>query len=407
MYKFILFFTIILVSGFIAFIGDNIGRKIGKKRISILNIRPKYTAIIITIVTGILISVISITILSLISQDVRTALFGLEQLKNELKLFSEELNVKTKELEEARLKLGNLTKNIREKEKKLEETNNKIEELEKIKKKMEEDLSEAFSLIETLRDEEKNLKSTISSLKEKIAELIQQRDGLTKEIDELNRTIKILRHGISMVREGRVIYYAGQQIAQTIVKGGQTREKIEQHLFNFLAYASEIAIKKGAKPDKKIGKVFFISKDQFKKVVDKIVSSKGKEFVVRLLAAFNVLEGEPIPTQIYAQENKLIFKKGDVIVEETIESSGSTQEIESKIFILLRRANAEAVEKGIIPDPEKGTVGIISVYNIYQTINKIKSYNGQVKVRVIATKDIWTSDKVRAEIVVEPINKEG
>ncbi len=405
MYKFLLILTIILVSGFIAFIGDNIGRKIGKKRISILHLRPKYTAIVITIFTGILISIISISILAMVSQDVRTALFGLEKLKKELSLLSKELSVKTKELEESRLKLGNLRKEIKEKEEELKQTNEKLKQLEKIKKEMEEELSDAFSLIKNLRDEEKNLKDMIASLNEKIGKLTVQRDNLKTEIDELNRTIKILRHGINIVRQGKVIYYAGQQIAQTIIKGGQTREKTEQQLFNFIGYASEVAIKKGARPDPKIGRVFFISKTQFSKILDKIVSSPGKQFVVRLVAAFNILEGESIPVQMYAQENRLIFKKNEVIVEDTIPSSKSLQEIETEIFSLLRRANAEAVEKGIIPDPEKGTVGIISVYNIYQAINKIKSYNKDVKIKIVATRDVWTADKVRAEIVVEPVEK--
>ncbi len=398
MYKFLLIFTIVLVSGFIAFIGDNVGRKIGKKRISLLKLRPKYTAIIITIFTGITISVISITILSLVSQDARTALFGLEKLKKELNILSEELNSKTQELEEARLKLGNLKREILKKEQELEASNQKLKELERTKKDIENELSEAFTLIKTLRDEEKNLKDMISSL-------TAQKNKLKSEINELNRTVKILRRGIDMVRQGKVIYYSGQQIAQTIVEGGQTREKVEQQLFNFIAYASELAIKKGAKPDPKIGKVFFISKTQFSKIVDKIVASPGKNFVVRLVAPFNVLKGEPIPVQIYAQENRLIFKKGEVIVEDIFSPSESPQDIEAKIFILLRRANAEAVEKGIVPDPERGTVGIISVYNIYQAINKIKSSKQEVKVKVITTKDIWTADKVRAEIVVEPIKK--
>jgi len=402
-YKFLLIFTLILVSGFIAFIGDNIGRKVGKKRITIFNLRPKYTAIIITIITGILISIISITILSLVSQDVRTALFGLEKLKKELNSLSVELSSKSKDLEEARLKLGKLKSEIRKKEEELKATNEKVKSLEKTKKDIETELSDAISLIKNLRDEEKNLKDTIASLNEKIKKLNDQRTALENEIEELNRTIKILRHGISLVRQGRVIYYAGQQIAQVIIKGGQTREKVEQQLFNFIGYASEIAIKKGARPDPKIGRVFFISKTQFEKIVEKIVSSPGKNFVVRLVAAFNVLEGETIPVQMYAQENRLIFKKGEVIVEDTVDPSKTLQEIEGIIFSLLRRANAEAVERGIIPDPEKGTVGIISVYNIYQAINKIKSYNKKVKIKVIATRDIWTADKVRAEIVVEPV----
>ena len=47
---------IAIMGGAIAFIGDKLGTKIGKRRMSIFGLRPKHTSIIMTIVTGILIS---------------------------------------------------------------------------------------------------------------------------------------------------------------------------------------------------------------------------------------------------------------------------------------------------------------------------------------------------------------
>ncbi len=87
MYSFILIFTLIIISGLIASIGDYVGLKIGKKRVSVFGLRPHYTAIFVTIVTGILIAIITITVLTISSQDVRTALFGMEELKDQLLTF--------------------------------------------------------------------------------------------------------------------------------------------------------------------------------------------------------------------------------------------------------------------------------------------------------------------------------
>lgn len=53
----ILFITaLVLVSGFIAYFGDLLGRKMGKKRLTLFNMRPRYTAIVVTTITGMLIS---------------------------------------------------------------------------------------------------------------------------------------------------------------------------------------------------------------------------------------------------------------------------------------------------------------------------------------------------------------
>ena len=63
----ILIILLILLGGLIAPFGDLLGTKIGKARFSILKLRPKRTATIITIITGGVISSTSIGLLTLFS----------------------------------------------------------------------------------------------------------------------------------------------------------------------------------------------------------------------------------------------------------------------------------------------------------------------------------------------------
>ncbi len=71
----ILIVFLILLGGLIAPFGDLLGTKIGKARFSILKLRPKKTATIITIITGGFISSISIGLLILVSEEFRERLF--------------------------------------------------------------------------------------------------------------------------------------------------------------------------------------------------------------------------------------------------------------------------------------------------------------------------------------------
>ena len=71
----ILILFLILLGGLIAPFGDLLGTKIGKARFSILKLRPKKTATIITILTGGFISAISIGLLILVSAEFRQRLF--------------------------------------------------------------------------------------------------------------------------------------------------------------------------------------------------------------------------------------------------------------------------------------------------------------------------------------------
>ena len=109
----ILIVFLILLGGLIAPFGDMLGTKIGKARFSILKLRPKKTATIVTIITGSFISAISIGLLILVSEEFRQRLFvdipflqktldeskkALLPLKEERKKLEDKINNKEKEL---------------------------------------------------------------------------------------------------------------------------------------------------------------------------------------------------------------------------------------------------------------------------------------------------------------------
>ena len=109
----ILIVFLILLGGLIAPFGDLLGTKIGKARFSILKLRPKKTATIVTIITGGFISAISIGLLILVSEEFRQRLFvdipflqktleeskkALLPLQEERKQLEEKINNKEKEL---------------------------------------------------------------------------------------------------------------------------------------------------------------------------------------------------------------------------------------------------------------------------------------------------------------------
>ena len=99
----ILIVFLILLGGLIAPFGDLLGTKIGKARFSILKLRPKKTATIVTILTGGFISAISIGLLILVSEEFRQRLFVdipfLQKTLDESKKALVPLQAERKELE--------------------------------------------------------------------------------------------------------------------------------------------------------------------------------------------------------------------------------------------------------------------------------------------------------------------
>jgi len=75
---------LLLLGGLISTLGDLLGSKIGKARFSILKLRPKKTAILITILTGSLISASSLFLMILVNRQLRVGLFRLGDLQKKL-----------------------------------------------------------------------------------------------------------------------------------------------------------------------------------------------------------------------------------------------------------------------------------------------------------------------------------
>ena len=80
----LLILTLVLGSAALAFLGDILGFRYGKQRISLFGLRPKYTSRLITAIMGGVIAVIVLAVLSVLSQDVRTALFSMNYMQQQL-----------------------------------------------------------------------------------------------------------------------------------------------------------------------------------------------------------------------------------------------------------------------------------------------------------------------------------
>ncbi len=117
----LLIISLLILGGLLATLGDRLGSFVGKARLSIFKLRPKRTAVFITVLTGSLISTLSFGFMLLVSRQLRVGLFELDDLQAKLqdsrlalKPLQEErklLEVRIKESEE---ELKQLVKDKRE-----------------------------------------------------------------------------------------------------------------------------------------------------------------------------------------------------------------------------------------------------------------------------------------------------
>lgn len=75
---FLIFLLVALLAGGIAMLGNQLGRKIGRKKMTVFGLRPRHTSIFITSLTGSLIAVLTLALAMILSQDVREAVLGVQ-----------------------------------------------------------------------------------------------------------------------------------------------------------------------------------------------------------------------------------------------------------------------------------------------------------------------------------------
>lgn len=105
----VILICITIVSGMIAYLGNQWGRAIGRRKLSVFNLRPRHTSILITVVTGVMISYLTVISAAIFSKPVQIALLGMEGIRKEIAALENQRDDLKKDI-------NNMTDSIRVKE---------------------------------------------------------------------------------------------------------------------------------------------------------------------------------------------------------------------------------------------------------------------------------------------------
>ncbi|MBW4553809.1 MAG: DUF3084 domain-containing protein [Aphanocapsa sp. GSE-SYN-MK-11-07L] len=103
---YILILAIIILGGAIATVGDRIGSRVGKARLSLFKLRPRTTAVLVTILTGSIISGSTLGILFATNKQLRDAVFRIESIQRQRQQAEVDLADALKQKEEIQKALG-------------------------------------------------------------------------------------------------------------------------------------------------------------------------------------------------------------------------------------------------------------------------------------------------------------
>ena len=88
---------VMVIAGGVAYVGDRVGHQVGRRRLSLFGIRPRYTFTIVAIATGMVIALVVTLGAIFASQQVKTAFFKLNSINAQIgELQSRQRDLETK-----------------------------------------------------------------------------------------------------------------------------------------------------------------------------------------------------------------------------------------------------------------------------------------------------------------------
>lgn len=392
MYGIMLIVVLVLTGGVIAFIGDRLGSKVGKKKLSLFGMRPKHTSILVTIITGILITTVTFGILAIASKDVRTALFGMEKLKTELSDKQRALEDTSTALLTVKDDLTSIKKEYTKSKQELEATQEDLTKAEEAAKVLRKEQQALQSRNQELWADNQNLMDTNQSL-------VANNEALMVDNANLEKTNSDLQENIENIRERPIIYRVGELLASGIIKKTDDPQQIQNDLSQIMELANSKIVDKLGQEGSKDG--VWIYPLEYQEAIEKLKKAQS-DTVIRLIVAANLVKGDPVLTNLELHPNRTIYQKDELIYQKVynVEIDGSNSEMLISDF--LRNVNATAVNNGILPNPLTGTVGVINGNQVYAIEKALAENRGNnILISAFAVNDTEVLGPLRLNIYLQ------
>jgi uncharacterized protein (DUF3084 family) len=409
-YGWLLAIILVLVSGLIAYLGDILGRRLGRRRITIFNLRPRHTAILISVLVGMLITILTLLAAALVSKDVRIGFTKVGEMRRQLSELESQLALSRKSVEKAKARtlsaqeakaaaltqVGEAEGKLTASQKKLSVTSKELGSvsgrLKQSQKRLIATEKQYFAVEAELKEKTQEVKRGESqafetsrqllTLENQMQELARQREGLATEVSALQKQEQSLQ-GEKQNLEGEVrrltglvqvatpalteetIFEVGHEIGRKVFSPelpiADLRSQLEQFVIELSGTAERAGAGKSEEgksviPVRRIseqskGLVRIYSDPELMEFLARQIHSSENSVVVRASSLLNVPRGKPVLVELSLVQNRLLFKKGEQLGELTVEGKKSEAELLIEIVSWLREKVAQRTrEAGILPD---------------------------------------------------------
>ena len=400
MYGVFLIVVLILTGGAIAFIGDRLGTKIGKKRLSILGLRPRHTSIIVTIITGALITTMTFAVLAATSENVRTALFGMEKLKQHMAEMQQNIEMAGQELQAARVEKEAADSALDRAKDEVEKLQSQQKELEAASKELQAGNELLQREKEALQGEKESLGRENESLLAENGSLAENNEKLSRDNKSLEQNAQSLRDGLITMREGDITFRAGEILASGVIQGNRSQETVEADLQSLAQLANRnVSARLGINLT---DQGLWIYQPEAEAAI-KAIAESPQDMVVRIVAAGNLVRGEVVRASLELYKNSIIYASKELIIAKPYTlRRHDDEEAEMVAMDFLMNVNQAAVIKGILPEPLRGSVGVIEGAQFYNLVQNLQSCTDHIVLSAYAREATDALGPLRIDFKLEP-----
>jgi uncharacterized protein (DUF3084 family) len=434
----VLIAAILVLGGVIATVGDRLGMRVGKARLSLFRLRPRQTATLITILTGIVISAVTFGILFAISDQLRTGVFELGEIQEDLANARTDLQSAQKEQEDvqqerdralrqrqaARRQLRDINDTLqgaiaqnRAREEQLQATNQRLENTQGELRQIETNFRQAQSRLGDVTQQASQLRSEIAQLQRdrenQIAEREQEIAARDREIARrevqlrdleaqqrsLEQAVAELEEEFQGLRQGNVALFRNRSLASNLVRVADP-DLAPQLVLELFQEANQIALNQIVPGATTVNQqVLNVSNAQLEQLARQLVD--GQEYVVQILSGGNYVVGEPcvlagercIDVFVAVTPNEVLVPPSTILANVTINPSRfNFAGLTEQYYLLVRTAQFRLRQAGVVTETQL-QVADGRAETVGDFLQTLQAYDRPVEVQLRSTHPIFAASR--------------
>jgi uncharacterized protein (DUF3084 family) len=388
----LLILALLVLGGVLSTLGDRLGSRVGKARLSLFNLRPRRTAVVITVLTGSLISALSLGLMLMVSRQLRIGLFELDELQAKLQTSRDALKT-------SRLAQSNAERDLQQAKLDSVQVQNELKQAQTREAELRKDLAPLQKQREQLEAEKARLSRDISKKDADIRRTEVELVNVRSRINKAEKELKQLETDLIALRRGDVVLSSGQQLVAATLRldnPSQARDVINR----LLQEANQEAFRRVRPGEEANRQILLVPRSDIKRI-EQIIRKPGT-WVVNVRSAANILRGENV---VYSfpdvRPNITVVRKGEVLARTTLDQNEQSAEtIRNRLNLLLASTLAEVKRRGSLSSGLQIDGGKMNQLG-KALLNRPK---GQVELEAIALRNSDTADPVA--VVLQPVSGE-